>query len=604
MPWAAATAQELPPVQAVEPEAESTPLWTARDITTSIQFNPDLLRDLGLEIRNPSASVITGDPSTFRFSAPSSWSLLFTAPHADFEDFLGGRVRHTGRLELVGEKTTISFKDFELRRGPEPRTFEIYDAQGRLLFIADNMHLKLDPVGETFSAFNMDLAIAEPLAERMGEPRLANVAIALLRLDARVDVPPGVDLSPVEGACTNPVWDQVTDVQLIDIDRVQQMRRDSATGDVVIAPDARLKNVGTSDVPWYAAFSGNHPPYDNDQHPLLVWGLYRVSSDGVLEMIGKSAVKHAFLTINAVCPCGSGNILWLVCEDEYSSGNNDSSTWLAPRDEITAHLGIWNKCNSWFDPDCDGLRENPGQDPATSYDFRMVVNDSELGVAGAEYFLEAWYVVRDDADIFNTMGLRQVTPSFGGSTWTFALSGPFKNGPVVDLWVSPNSPPAGSRNELLDTGVGKLKLAVKTTSLGGGQWRYDYALMNHDFDRQIRSLAIPVAPGMSVTGVGFSDADADSANDWQAQVGSTQVVWSTSNADPGANALDWGTLYHFHFTADAAPQTSTATLLPLEPGLAPQLQITTVAPAAPAPAEIFSDGFESGNTSAWSSAVP
>ena len=28
-----------------------------------------------------------------------------------------------------------------------------------------------------------------------------------------------------------------------------------------------------ADIHWYAKFSGNFPPYNNDQHPYLIWNL-------------------------------------------------------------------------------------------------------------------------------------------------------------------------------------------------------------------------------------------------------------------------------------------------------------------------------------------
>ena len=56
---------------------------------------------------------------------------------------------------------------------------------------------------------------------------------------------------------------------------------------IAVAPSATLKNVGVTDIPWHGKFSGNFPPYNNDQHPYLAWNMYRLA---VLPgQLGKSA---------------------------------------------------------------------------------------------------------------------------------------------------------------------------------------------------------------------------------------------------------------------------------------------------------------------------
>ena len=45
---------------------------------------------------------------------------------------------------------------------------------------------------------------------------------------------------------------------------------------------------------------------------------------------------------------------------------------------------------------------------------------------------------------------------------------------------------------------GHLRVVVKTTDLGGGQTRYEYAVVNHDFDRQVGSFFVRTQ-GITVT---------------------------------------------------------------------------------------------------------
>jgi hypothetical protein len=87
------------------------------------------------------------------------------------------------------------------------------------------------------------------------------------------------------------------------------------------------------------------PPYGNDQHPYLIWNLYRTNSDGRLEQIGRSGVKHAWLTTNGSCLDSTAehdsHILGRGCLDTYGTGNNDTSSDLGPRSEIVPATGIW-----------------------------------------------------------------------------------------------------------------------------------------------------------------------------------------------------------------------------------------------------------------------
>jgi hypothetical protein len=196
-------------------------------------------------------------------------------------------------------------------------------------------------------------------------------------------------------------------------------------------------------------------------------------------------------------------------------------------------------------------------------DRRMAVEESDLRTPGAAFYVDAWYVVRDDVNILNTMGHLRVAPT-GGATWTFSVSGfPFSQGPVIDAWVDPDAPGPGAESVLLDTAFGKMKLAVRATDLRGGQWRYDYALMNLDFDPRVEMFSVPLPPGAVVTDIGFHDADHDPANDWIVTV-SKRIAW---RAPSDAATQDWSSLLSFHFTINAAPtgvDGSSAKLRPLQ----------------------------------------
>jgi len=372
---------------------------------------------------------------------------------------------------------------------------------------------------------------------------------------------------------------------MIDIEEVLQTLREAGTK-VAITPSASLTNVGEADIEWYGPFSG--------QHPYLVWTLYRVTDDEITQL-GLSAVKHSYLSINSDCPCNPGQVLWVGCSDTYNVATNENQYYLGPREEIETHTGLWEECGSFFDGDpVDCQRDDPGyQSP---WDFRLVIEESDLQVAGAEYHFEAFYVVKDDLNIFNTMAHMEVDPHLQVETWLFPAVGPLVLGSTVDVWVDPSAPPSGAANHTLDTGEGHVQLAVKTEDLGGGVYRYTYALMNHDFDRQVTAFEVPLSPDGTVQTAGFTAVGGWEGSEWMAAVTPEGTLrWEAS--DPN-DALDWGTLFSFLFEADMAPVDSQAQLTALEAGEPAFFVVQTIA-GAKVPV-IFLDGFESGDTSRWS----
>jgi hypothetical protein len=312
--------------------------------------------------------------------------------------------------------------------------------------------------------------------------------------------------------------------------------------------------------------------------------MYRVAN-GRIEQIGASGLKHAFLTLNTNCACPSGSILWVGCEDTYSTGTNNSTGSLSPRSEITAHTGVWKRCGSIFDPDCNGVQNspppfgppsNPAADPR-----RLTVLDTDLQVPGAQYWFDSWYVVRDDVNIFNGMAYRTVNPVLGGS-WSFTPLGVQQAGAVVDAWVNPANPGPNADNKRLATPEGNLTLAVRATDVGGGLWRYEYALMNHDFDNGITSFSVPLPAGAIVTNTYFHDVDRNPATDWTALVTSDSIRFQPP---PNPRTIDqyfqdWGMLYNFAFEVNVPPTPSggsAATLGVLE-GFTRTMQVGTLGP--------------------------
>jgi len=266
-------------------------------------------------------------------------------------------------------------------------------------------------------------------------------------------------------------------------------------------------------------------------------------------------------------------------------------------------LGLWGRCNSIFDTNCDG-----GQDGPTAvgdYDRRMIVREAAIDPAangGAQYFAESWYVVRDDVDIYSTMGHLVVLPAWDGSfnAWEIPATGAMTLGPVINRWVNPAAPGANASNVELDAAEGHVRVAVRVTAVGGGSFRYDYAVMNFDFARAVTQGAEPnlrvlsnrgfsafrvTANASSISAITFSDGDSAPGNNWNGVAGSGQVTWTA----PAGASLDWGTLFLFSFVANAPPLPAPVTLTVADPGSPASYQVNAFA-AAEAP--MFANGFE------------
>ena len=115
-----------------------------------------------------------------------------------------------------------------------------------------------------------------------------------------------------------------------------------------------------------------------------------------------------------------------------------------------------------------------------------------------------------------------------------------------------------------------------------------------------------------ITNIGFRDVDYHSGEpydgtDWTAEVNNLAglLSWSTDTyaADPNANALRWSTMYNFRFDADSPPQPTTAQIGLFRDGGPSSVSVMVLAPAVDT-STIFIDGFESGNTGAWSGGAP
>ena len=333
--------------------------------------------------------------------------------------------------------------------------------------------------------------------------------------------------------------------------------------------------------------------------------MYRTNPDDSFEQIGRSGVKHAYLTTNGGCLDSNdhhGHALGRGCTDTYSVGNNDYTQGMTSRDEILPASGLWGRCGSVFDPDCNGAQNTS---PGDSYSYRMLVNESQVSPTanpGASYLFESWYVARADVNIYNSMSTRVTTPSWTGNTWNIASSNE-RLGSAIDRWYGEARPPYAPRNPRMNpykdrrhiselvANDSRAKLAVKARRLPTGVWEYHYALMNFEFafamtegttpnlritsTQGFDAFALNTDAGADITATVFRDGDLDDGNDWNFEVGADSVEW---RAGDGSRTLGWGELYSFTVHSRRGPVSGTAVLRADGTGRGTAYEVETLVP--------------------------
>jgi hypothetical protein len=593
---------DAPTAKAQQPQAV-TASWDILDGVATVGLNSSTLTSLGFQVTDlaptvsghalhPLSVMPRGAPA---FALDGRIGLRAIVAWDGFRGFEGTSMHTRGGFRLVGPAGTFDLSSLELRPGAKVGVLELFDAAGMAVLSVDEAQWLLDAPTGKLRYMNADLHILPDLARLMGDERYTGVPIGVFDLDATLA---GSQLPPVpalpEGITAPPAcgdWSGTLDVSLTNMSNVAQAGIATVNGRsvVVVLPSADLKNVGTANVPWYAKFTNLGVAPWNDQHPFLVWQVVR-SSGGVLEPLGKSDLKHAFTTLNNGCDAGActagGTVLGLGCTDVYSTGTNNSVGSLGPRTEITASTGIWAHCGgipSHFDVNGDCSQDFFGSGESFST-HGCKVAESDLLVAGASYYVEAFYIIRNDVNIFNSMGYRQVSPSKPGSTWTFASAGSYTLGPAINAWVNPTTPGADADNRSLDTGEGHVQLAVKVTDVVGSpvRKRFAYAFQNHDFDRRFKSFHIPFdATGASITNIAYADGDGFAANDWTATTDATGITWTAPAATTPPAEIDFATLVAFRFDIDRTPVPAQSTLGVFEAGPTMTLALQSLAPASP-----------------------
>ncbi len=598
--------------------AEQVRPWTAAGGDVGIRWNYDLARDLGIGIAPGSVHGDRASDGSERFALRPEAQLRFKVENGYARQFVDGALQARGGYRMTLRDGQIDLDGFRLvprrvKPGAEPQ-FDLVDAGGVAWFHVDRvMHELLDAPG-ALTVGSSDILISERLARRIGAPYAAGWPIGEVQLDATVQAQGSGGLQPLANEITwhgDPAPDgtsYLNDLFMLSTTlyytRCDGCSGPNGSGQVAFTPSSTLKNnvnegnfaatvpgdpLGTSTakwtatIPWYQKFSGEYAPYGNDQHPYLIWNMYRTNADGSLEQIGRSGVKQAYLTTNGSCLDNGdhhGHALGRGCTDTYSAGNNDYTQGLSPRSEILPVTGQWARCGSTFDPDCNGVM-NTG--PGDNYWQRLVVDESQIASVhnpGASWMYESWYIAREDIDIYNSMSTRPMTANWTGSVWNVS-QGAERLGPAIDRWYGADG--ESGRNPKLSmyrkkmtellADRARVKVAAKVKRLGGGIWQYNYAVMNFEAafaetsgsepDLRIEStqgfdgFSIGTGSAAAASAVAFRDGDLDGDNDWALEAAADGLHWSDADA---AQSLGWGELYSFSFVSNKPPVAGTAVL--------------------------------------------
>jgi hypothetical protein len=297
-------------------------------------------------------------------------------------------------------------------------------------------------------------------------------------------------------------------------------------------------------------------------------------------------MKHGFFALsNSDCdPCqhpSDGTFLGVGCSDAYGQGNNADRSWLAPRHEWNPYVGTWECLYSHFageEPDCIRRHGGGGHEPVQ---HQLFAYDSDLDNPNSTYYYEAMYVVENDIDKMNNIGHRECTMVWEMGSWDFEDAGEHIPGPALLEWDADLHTWAQ-----VGTDDGYVILSSKATDLGG-TYHYEYALLNFDSHRRVRSIAVPVDQAGMVTNIEFhypSLAHPDTT--WDLIQTDQFVTYETVTFQEDTTAaLMFMTMLNVRFDADAPPRPAFANLGIFRPGDPMEITALVMAPSAATSAE-------------------
>ncbi len=324
--------------------------------------------------------------------------------------------------------------------------------------------------------------------------------------------------------------------------------------------------------------------------PLLGMNAYKYE-DGRLRQIGMSWLKNGTTAFAGNGPCGScngqgGSVLGAGCLDVYGAGFNGFQSILGRRSDCNAFTGDY-----------------PGVQAAGSGAIakRLQIDGSDL-TAGGTYYIEGVYVAPDDAlarNAMNNASYKQVNLAGFELNPIGSMNVGF---PAIYAWQDQD--PSVEIQTFSAPSEGTYFVASKVTDLGGGEYRYDYAIFNLNSHISGAAFEIPLS-GALATDIGFNDVDYHSGEiydntDWNSSTSGDAMRWSSPQTfaeNPNTNALRFATMYNFWFTANAPSTTGDATFEFFRPTSPSSITISLPVPEGVATPDLYVRGDCNGDAS-------
>ncbi len=348
--------------------------------------------------------------------------------------------------------------------------------------------------------------------------------------------------------------------------------------------------------------------------PLVGMNMYRLKSFGSysrFEQLGQGWVKWVGVPVNGTnsfcgsgCSGGGGGYMGVNCADVYSSGFN-SPGGMGPRSQINPATGYL----------LGGRGTNTGE-ASISTRVQVPTSDVTNQPAGTRFFFETVDCLPSDAqyvrpgqrvavNALNNATTQEI--NINGGTSAPSMIGTPGYIPAIARWAqidpsvvvvtadhddTPN-PSAEFPNTTIRC---RYYIACQTTNLGGGQWRYEYAVFNLNSDRACGQLMMPMRTSAAFTDFSFRHPPSHSGEPfsnaaWTAAHGGNRLSFSTEKyaGNPNANAIRWGTTYNFGFTTDAPPAPGYAVLSLFKPGAVQDIVVPGIPTPAGCPADVNED---------------
>lgn len=316
-------------------------------------------------------------------------------------------------------------------------------------------------------------------------------------------------------------------------------------------------------------------------HPVATSNLF-VVREGMIRQIGMSWVFHEFFPLQqhcSVCNPGPTGSLGPGCQSQITANTTGSQSQLRRRSEV----------NPWT-----GAFPVPG-DPTGDTSLigqRLQAHTSELPPAPGDYFVEVQVVsadeIADDAKRYNASHRRVL---FGGANQSMAADGPTIEDAAIFAWrdhgANGQFDPSVEIERVDIPDDGSVFVASKARNIGGGVWRYTYAVQNLNSDRSVGRFSVLMGADGDPDNVQFFDVDYHSGEiydntDWIIHEGDATLFWFSPemhSENPNTNALRWGTMYTFQFDSASLPHDGSVTLGLFKPGTPDALDAPATAPS-------------------------